>query len=48
MRAPASLRPDCVLHFHDVSRSGDRRWCSMAVCGNRFQARRHSSRLRER
>src|SRR5260370_11932507 len=24
----------CALLFLDTSRSGDRRWCSMAVCGN--------------
>ncbi|ASO20464.1 putative RNA-binding Zn ribbon-like protein [Actinoalloteichus hoggarensis] len=50
--APGRIRrcenPDCVLHFHDVSRSGDRRWCSMAVCGNRLKARRHSARVRGR
>ncbi|WP_308283044.1 CGNR zinc finger domain-containing protein [Pseudonocardia nigra] len=46
--SPARVRkcgnPDCVLHFHDTSRTGERRWCSMAACGNRFKARRHRSR----
>jgi len=32
---------DCILHFYDDSRSGRRRWCSMATCGNRAKARRH-------
>lgn len=31
--------PSCVLYFHDPT--GRRRWCSMAVCGNRAKARRH-------
>jgi predicted RNA-binding Zn ribbon-like protein len=25
----------CVLHFHDTTRAGRRRWCDMATCGNR-------------
>jgi len=28
-------RPECVLYFYDASRTGKRRWCQMAVCGNR-------------
>ncbi len=27
--------PACALYFYDTSRTGRRRWCSMAVCGNR-------------
>ncbi|MEU9160147.1 CGNR zinc finger domain-containing protein [Streptomyces sp. NPDC048424] len=38
----------CVLHFHDTSRNGTRRWCSMAACGNRAKASRHYARTRER
>ncbi|WP_371615899.1 CGNR zinc finger domain-containing protein [Streptomyces sp. NBC_00454] len=38
----------CVLHFHDISRNGTRRWCSMAACGNRAKASRHYARTRER
>ncbi|MFJ8211574.1 CGNR zinc finger domain-containing protein [Streptomyces sp. NPDC096033] len=38
----------CILHFHDTSRNGTRRWCSMAVCGNRAKASRHYARTRER
>lgn len=37
----------CVLHFHDTSKIGTRRWCSMRLCGNRSKvaayAARHSS-----
>lgn len=37
----------CVLHFHDTSKIGTRRWCSMRFCGNRSKvaayAARHSS-----
>ncbi|MVO84488.1 hypothetical protein GPA10_06785 [Streptomyces sp. p1417] len=37
----------CVLHFFDISRNGTRRWCSMALCGNRAKASRHYARSRE-
>ncbi|WP_406000853.1 CGNR zinc finger domain-containing protein [Streptomyces sp. NBC_00829] len=37
----------CVLHFFDTSRNGTRRWCSMALCGNRAKASRHYARSRE-
>jgi predicted RNA-binding Zn ribbon-like protein len=30
--------PDCVLWFYDRTKSHKRRWCSMAVCGNRHKA----------
>jgi predicted RNA-binding Zn ribbon-like protein len=36
--------PACVLWFLDATRSGTRRWCSMATCGNRLKARRHYQR----
>ncbi len=29
--------PDCGLFFYDDSRTRQRRWCSMAVCGNRHK-----------
>ena len=29
----------CALLFLDLSRSGERRWCSMSGCGNRAKAR---------
>ena len=39
----------CVRYFYDDSRTGGRRWCEMAVCGNRakvaaFLRRRRSAR----
>lgn len=37
----------CVLHFFDTSRNGTRRWCSMAVCGNRAKASRHYARSKD-
>lgn len=37
----------CILHFFDTSRNGTRRWCSMALCGNRAKASRHYARSRE-
>ncbi|MGB8474216.1 MAG: CGNR zinc finger domain-containing protein [Candidatus Acidiferrum sp.] len=48
--AKARLRvcsnPSCGLLFYDTSRTGRRRWCSMARCGNRHKvaifSRRHS------
>ena len=38
-RAPVKrcANPDCRLFFYDDSRTGQRRWCSMAVCGNRHK-----------
>ncbi len=29
--------PDCTLWFYDRTRSHQRRWCSMAACGNRHK-----------
>jgi predicted RNA-binding Zn ribbon-like protein len=40
--------PTCTLWFHDVSKSHARRWCSMAVCGNRAKAAAHRARARQR
>ena len=34
----------CVLHFVDTTRGGHRRWCSMAVCGNRAKQAAHRDR----
>jgi predicted RNA-binding Zn ribbon-like protein len=31
----------CGWLFLDTSKAGRRRWCSMAICGNRAKARRH-------
>lgn len=35
---------DCGLVFHDGSRGGTRRWCSMQRCGNREKVRAHRAR----
>ena len=35
---------DCVLMFHDQTKSHRRRWCSMASCGNRMKAAAHRKR----
>jgi predicted RNA-binding Zn ribbon-like protein len=32
---------ECLWLFHDASKTGTRRWCNMASCGNRAKARRH-------
>jgi predicted RNA-binding Zn ribbon-like protein len=43
--------PSCRLFFYDDSRTHRRRWCSMALCGNRHKVaaflRRQSTRRRE-
>jgi predicted RNA-binding Zn ribbon-like protein len=36
----------CVVWFLDTSKSGRRRWCSMATCGNRAKAARHQQKLK--
>lgn len=38
--------PTCTMWFHDVSKSHARRWCSMAMCGNRAKAVAHRARQR--
>jgi predicted RNA-binding Zn ribbon-like protein len=40
--------PKCVLYFYDASPTGQRRWCSMAVCGNRMKVAAHARRGRRR
>lgn len=35
---------DCCLLFEDTTRSGRRRWCSMAMCGNRMKVAAFRSR----
>jgi predicted RNA-binding Zn ribbon-like protein len=37
----------CRWIFYDESRSGHRRWCDMATCGNRAKARRHREKQRQ-
>jgi predicted RNA-binding Zn ribbon-like protein len=34
--------------FLDVSKSGRRRWCDMATCGNRAKASAHHARVKAR
>jgi predicted RNA-binding Zn ribbon-like protein len=36
--------PRCFLFFRDSSRARRRRWCSMAVCGNRMKVAAHARR----
>jgi predicted RNA-binding Zn ribbon-like protein len=38
----------CVLHFHDTSKKGTRRWCSMQLCGNRLKVAAYAARRRVR
>lgn len=37
---------NCILFFYDATKSGTRRWCSMAGCGNRMKASLHYQRKR--
>ena len=39
--------PTCTLWFHDVSKNHTRRWCTMAVCGNRAKAATHRAKIRD-
>jgi predicted RNA-binding Zn ribbon-like protein len=39
--------PECTLLFVDRTRGFARRWCSMAVCGNRAKQAAHRNRLRQ-
>jgi predicted RNA-binding Zn ribbon-like protein len=34
----------CALHFLDTSKKGTRRWCSMAMCGNRSKVAAYARR----
>ena len=36
--------PRCTIWFYDRTRSHRRRWCSMAVCGNRDKVKNHRMR----
>jgi len=38
--------PACTLFFADQTRSRARRWCSMAICGNRAKQAAHRQRLK--
>jgi predicted RNA-binding Zn ribbon-like protein len=35
---------NCILHFHDTSKKGTRRWCSMNLCGNRLKVAAYTRR----
>jgi len=37
----------CTLWFHDASKNHTRRWCTMAVCGNRAKAAAHRAKRRK-
>ena len=37
----------CEWVFYDTSRTGRRRWCDMATCGNRAKAARHRARAKD-
>jgi predicted RNA-binding Zn ribbon-like protein len=37
---------NCLLHFHDTSKKGTRRWCSMQLCGNRLKVASYAARRR--
>lgn len=39
--------PHCILYFYDTTRNHARRWCSMAVCGNRAKVASHYRRVRQ-
>ena len=51
-RVRLCANPECGLFFYDDSRTKRRRWCSMAVCGNRNKvasfAKKHAGKSRER
>ena len=36
----------CIVHFHDISKKGSRRWCSMSLCGNREKVATYRQRRR--
>lgn len=40
--------PACTLMFVDHTRGHARRWCSMAICGNRAKQAAHRQRLKEK
>ncbi|WP_035248792.1 CGNR zinc finger domain-containing protein [Actibacterium atlanticum] len=48
--APERVRqcngPTCTMWFKDISKNNKRRWCSMAVCGNRAKAAAHRAKLK--
>jgi predicted RNA-binding Zn ribbon-like protein len=47
-RVKACEGHSCTLVFADHTRSQARRWCSMAICGNRAKQAAHRSRLKKK
>jgi predicted RNA-binding Zn ribbon-like protein len=51
-RVRICANPDCGLFFYDASRTKRRRWCAMAVCGNRHKvasfAKKHAAKEAKR
>jgi predicted RNA-binding Zn ribbon-like protein len=47
-RVKACDGPSCTLIFADHTRAQARRWCSMAICGNRAKQLAHRNRLKKR
>jgi predicted RNA-binding Zn ribbon-like protein len=41
-------REDCILYFYDTTKNHKRRWCSMAICGNRAKAAKFYQRKKSR
>lgn len=41
-------RPECMIYFHDITKNHKRRWCSMAVCGNRAKVAKFYERQRSK
>jgi predicted RNA-binding Zn ribbon-like protein len=39
--------PRCVLLYYDTTKNRSRRWCDMAVCGNRAKATAHYRRAKQ-
>lgn len=39
--------PTCTLIFHDTTQGRARRWCSMAVCGNRAKQAAYRARVKQ-
>ncbi|HYM02392.1 MAG TPA: CGNR zinc finger domain-containing protein [Stellaceae bacterium] len=38
--------PACTVMFYDCTKAHSRRWCSMALCGNRAKAAAHRAKHR--
>jgi predicted RNA-binding Zn ribbon-like protein len=47
-RVKACEGPSCTLVFADQTHRRARRWCSMAICGNRAKQAAHRNRLKNR